>query len=94
MTRLTGVPTGGRTERQPLGDLLVAAPSPTRASTSHSPWVNTSSKTDSHPTHCWGQAAAWRWTRAYEAAIDGFSPIIAAGDTDQGPRPDGRSVVV
>lgn len=27
---------------------------------------------------------------AYEAAIDAFSPIIAAGDnTDQGPGPDG-----
>jgi len=32
---------------------------------------------------------------AYGAAIDRFSPIIAAGDnSDQGPGPDGRSVVV
>jgi hypothetical protein len=32
---------------------------------------------------------------AYGAAIDGFWPIIAAGDnSDQGPTPDGRSVVV
>jgi RNA polymerase sigma factor (sigma-70 family) len=41
-----------RHQMPPLGDLLVAEPSPTRASTSHSRWVSTSSKTDSHPTRC------------------------------------------
>jgi hypothetical protein len=81
---LARFPIGARQPRHqppPLGDLLVAEPSPTRASTSRLRWVSTNSKTDSHPARCRGQAAAWNWTRAW----------LARAATRSGPSTGGSS---